>query len=70
MTRLIINADDFGYCEAVNYGILSAYKHQALKSTTIMSNMPGFQQGVEILKENKGMSCGVHMTISLSLIHI
>lgn len=64
MTKLIINADDFGYCEAVNYGILSAYKRNALKSTTIMSNMPGFNQGVELLKENKGMSCGIHMTIS------
>lgn len=64
MTKLIINADDFGYCEAVNYGILSAYKNNALRSTTIMSNMPGFDQGVELLKENKGLSCGVHMTIS------
>lgn len=64
MTRLIINADDFGYCEAVNYGIVSAYKNGALKSTTIMPNMPGFKQGVELLKDNKGLGCGVHMTIS------
>ena len=26
MTKLIVNADDFGLSEAVNYGIISAYK--------------------------------------------
>ncbi len=27
MTKLIVNADDFGLSEAVNYGIISAYKN-------------------------------------------
>ncbi|MEG1311499.1 MAG: ChbG/HpnK family deacetylase [Romboutsia sp.] len=27
MTKLIVNADDFGYTDAVNMGIISAYKN-------------------------------------------
>ena len=64
MTKLIINADDFGYCEAVNYGIISAHKAGAVKSTTTMANMPGFEHAMELLKENQGLGCGVHMTLS------
>ena len=64
MTKLIINADDFGYCEAVNYGIISAHKNGIVSSTTMMANMPGFEHGVALLKDNKTLSCGVHLTIS------
>ncbi|MBO3443639.1 chitin disaccharide deacetylase [Clostridium sp. CCUG 7971] len=64
MTKLIINADDFGYTEGVNVGIISAYKNGVVSSTTMMSAMPGFEQGVELLKENPGLGCGVHMTLS------
>ncbi|MDB8805453.1 MULTISPECIES: chitin disaccharide deacetylase [Romboutsia] len=64
MTKLIVNADDFGYCKAVNYGIISAYKEGVVKSTTVMANMPGFEHAMKLLKENPGLACGVHMTIS------
>lgn len=64
MTRLIINADDFGYCEAVNYGIISAYKSGVVRSTTVMANMPGFDHAMELLKKNTGLGCGVHLTLS------
>lgn len=66
MTKLIVNADDFGLSEGVNYGIISAYKNGIVKSTTVMVNMPGFQHGVTLLSENEGLGCGVHMTLSLN----
>ena len=66
MTKLIVNADDFGLSEAVNYGILSAYKNGIVTSTTIMPGMPAFEHAVELLKENKGLACGVHLTLSLN----
>ena len=66
MTKLIVNADDFGLSEAVNYGIISAYKNGIVRSTTIMAGMPAFDLAVELLKENKGLGCGVHMTLSLN----
>lgn len=64
MTKLIVNADDFGYCEAVNYGIISAHKKGIITSTTIMANMPGVEHGALLLKENKTLSCGIHLTMS------
>ncbi|NMS88435.1 chitin disaccharide deacetylase [Clostridioides difficile] len=64
MTKIIINADDFGYCEAVNYGIISAHNNGIVKSTSMMANMPGVEHGVKLLKENKFLNCGVHMTLS------
>lgn len=64
MTKLIINADDFGYCEAVNYGIISAYQNGVVRSTTAMANMPGLDHAMNLLKENEGLGCGVHMTLS------
>ena len=66
MTKLIVNADDFGLSEGVNYGIISAFKNGIVKSTTVMVNMPAFEHGVALLKENDGLGCGVHMTLSLN----
>ena len=64
MTKLIVNADDFGFCEAVNYGIVSSYKNGIVRSATTMANMPGFEHAMDLLKENEGLGCGVHMTLS------
>ena len=64
MTKLIINADDFGLSEAVNYGIISSYKSGVVRSTSTMANMPGFEHAMELLKENENLGCGVHMTLS------
>ena len=27
MTKIIFNADDFGYSNGINYGIIDAFKH-------------------------------------------
>lgn len=62
--RWIVNADDFGYCKGVNLGIIEAYKNGILTSTTLMPGMPGFDHAVELLKENKGLGCGIHMTLT------
>lgn len=62
--RWIVNADDFGYCKGVNLGIIEAYKGGILTSTTLMPGMPGFDHAVELLKDNKGLGCGIHMTLT------
>ena len=62
MKRLIINADDLGYCEAVNYGIIEAYRQGVVSSTTIMANMPGFEHAVEILQHYSEIGLGIHLT--------
>lgn len=62
--RLIVNADDFGLSEAVNYGILKAHQKGIVTSTTIMAAMPGFDHAVEIAREHPGLHIGVHLTLT------
>lgn len=62
--RLIVNADDFGFSEAVNNGILKAHKEGIVTSTTIMANMPGFEHAVTLAKENPTLRIGVHMNLT------
>lgn len=65
--KLIVNADDFGLSNGVNYGIIDAYKNGVVRSTSIMAGMPGFKHGVELLNSCKGLEglgCGVHLTLS------
>jgi chitin disaccharide deacetylase len=62
--KLIVNCDDFGYSKAVNYGIIEAYKNGVVTSTTLMAGMPGFNHALELLRENPGLGCGVHLTLS------
>lgn len=64
MKYLIVNADDFGYCEAVNYGILKAFSKGIVRSTTMMANMPGFEHAVSLAKENSTLGVGVHLTLT------
>ena len=62
--KVIFNADDFGYSKGVNYGIVEAYKNGAVRSTTIMAGMPGFDHAVELAQENPGLGIGVHLTLT------
>ncbi|WP_456959715.1 chitin disaccharide deacetylase [Helcococcus kunzii] len=64
LNRLIINADDFGYTEATNYGIVDAHKNGVLTSTTIMANMPGFDHAVKLSKLYPNLGIGVHLVLT------
>ena len=50
MKRLVIRADDLGYCEAVNYGIEKTVKEGLIKNVSLMPNMPAAAHGISILK--------------------
>ncbi|MPQ44893.1 carbohydrate deacetylase [Clostridium tarantellae] len=64
MTRLIVNADDMGFSLGVNAGVIEAYKRGIVTSCSIMATMPGFEDAIEKLKDNKGLGTGVHLTLS------
>jgi len=63
-SKVIFNADDFGYSRAINLGIIQAHKNGILSSTTIMPNMPGFENGIFLAKENPNLGIGVHLTLT------
>lgn len=64
MRKVIINADDFGLNKSVNKAIIDTYKMGNLSSTTLMVNMPGTQDAVELAKENPNLGIGLHFCIT------
>ena len=44
--RLVVNADDFGFSEGINRGILEAFDAGSLRSTSIMVGAPAFDDAV------------------------
>ena len=63
--RLIVNADDFGISAGVNQGILDAYKHGIVTSTSLMVNMPNADKAVRMKKSHAPqLGLGLHFTLS------
>jgi hopanoid biosynthesis associated protein HpnK len=63
MIKVIVNADDFGFCAGVNEGIVLAHREGILTSATLMANAPGFDQAVALARENPNLGVGVHLNI-------
>jgi hopanoid biosynthesis associated protein HpnK len=63
MIKVIVNADDFGFCPSVSEGIVLAHREGILTSATLMANAPGFGQAVALSRENPELGVGVHLNI-------
>ncbi len=62
MAKLLIRADDLGYCEAVNYGIARAVKDGIVRCVGVMANMEWAEHGVRLL-DGTGVTFTVHSNI-------
>ncbi len=63
-TRLLImNADDFGMCHAINAAILRAFREGLVTSTSLMTPCPWSLHAITLLKENPDLPFGVHLTV-------
>lgn len=62
---IIINADDFGYNTETNKAIIDAFEKRLSSSTTIMANMPGFEEACDLIHE-RGLlhHTGIHLVIT------
>ena len=63
MRRLVVNADDFGFTEDVNEGILHAHRHGLVRSTSLMANGAAFEDAVRIARECPSLDVGCHLTL-------
>jgi predicted glycoside hydrolase/deacetylase ChbG (UPF0249 family) len=64
MKRLIVNADDFGWSEAVTSGILQGHREGVITSTTLMTNLPGAAEALErARREAPNLAIGVHLNL-------
>jgi len=63
--RIIVNADDFGMNAETNQAIVDAFASGAISSTTLMVNMPGFEQACELSRSHKlAGKIGVHLNLT------
>ena len=60
---LIINADDFGMCHAINEAVFRALKKGLLRSTTLMMPCPWALQAMHFLADHPQVAFGVHLTV-------
>ena len=49
MKKLLVRADDLGYCESVNYGLARAVKSGIIRCVGVMPNMEWAEHGVRLL---------------------
>jgi hopanoid biosynthesis associated protein HpnK len=64
MKLLIVNADDFGWTEGVNRGIVEAHRNGIVTSTSLLANGGAFRHAVELAGENPKLGVGVHLNLS------
>ena len=62
--RLIVNADDFGLARSVSTGIIDVYQAGQLSSTTLMVNMPGTEEAVDLAERHPGLGVGLHFNLT------
>lgn len=63
-TRLIVNADDFGYFDCVSQGIIHGAKAGVITATGIMANCVDFQKRLSWLADVSEIDAGVHLNIT------
>lgn len=51
MKRVLVRADDLGYSEGVNYGIIKSIKDGIVNNVGVMVNMDATKHGVDLIKE-------------------
>lgn len=59
---LIINADDFGMCHAVNQAIIQTLQAGVVRSTTLMVPCPWALHALHFLADHPDIPFGVHLT--------
>ena len=64
MKNLIVNADDLGWTDGVNRGILDAFRGGIVTSTSLLANGSAFVAGAKAAKTAPGLGVGVHLNLS------
>ncbi|MDP4012407.1 MAG: ChbG/HpnK family deacetylase [Candidatus Nanoarchaeia archaeon] len=64
MKKLIVNADDFGYSDSVNKGIIDTHVNGIVTSTTMLVGLQGFNSAVKLAKKHKKLDIGIHLNLT------
>ncbi len=60
---LIINADDFGMCHAINKSIIRTLQEGIVRSTTLMVPCPWALHAMHFLDDHPEIPFGIHLTV-------
>jgi predicted glycoside hydrolase/deacetylase ChbG (UPF0249 family) len=63
-TIFVVNADDFGLCPEVNAGIVQGHSDGIITSTSVMTNMPYFQEVQALRQDHPDLGIGLHVCLS------
>jgi hypothetical protein len=63
MKKLIINADDFGYRDSINKGIVYAHKNGLVTSASLFVEKESVPDAVKLAKENPSLGLGLHVDL-------
>ena len=63
-TKLIVNADDFGFSAGVTDGIIHAHEAGILTSTTLMTTMPDARRAIELARRTPTLGVGIHLCLT------
>jgi len=62
--KIIVNADDFGYSLSINEAIRLCFSAGYISKTTVMANMPAFEDAFNIAKANNFLlNVGLHLNL-------
>lgn len=62
--QLIVNADDFGFSNAVNMAVVKARQQGLLTSASLMVAGDAAAEAVAIAKDDPGLAVGLHLVLS------
>ena len=71
MTKILVNADDFGISKGVNEAVIEMHKEGNLDSASVMVTGKYFGDAIEKAKANKSLKVGLHfnLTTGKSVLH-
>ncbi|MBI3758027.1 MAG: ChbG/HpnK family deacetylase [Deltaproteobacteria bacterium] len=65
MTKhLVINADDFGYAQGVNRGVIAAHECGVVLSASLMVDMPLAREAAAFAAAHPGLGVGLHFAVT------
>lgn len=63
MRFLVVNADDFGYCDQRNRGIVESFQNGVVSSASLLANADKALEAVQLSKEY-GIPLGLHLNLT------
>jgi predicted glycoside hydrolase/deacetylase ChbG (UPF0249 family) len=62
-TRLIVGADDFGWTQGINRGIIDAHKNGIVTATSLLVNAPYAAEAAKAAKKFPSLDVGIHLNL-------